>query len=54
MAEHKEFPFYGVQFHPEKNRYDFDPNLPINHEELGKKFTDYLSKFFVNECKKNN
>jgi hypothetical protein len=42
MIEFKKYPFYGVQFHPEK---------PDN--ELGIQVSRQFSLFFKNECNKN-
>jgi len=29
--EAKEYPFYGIQFHPEKNAYEWKSHLDVNH-----------------------
>jgi len=42
MIEFKEYPFYGVQFHPEQP-----------HTELGIQVARQFSLFFKNECNKN-
>jgi gamma-glutamyl hydrolase len=42
MIEFKQYPFYGVQFHPEQP-----------HTELGIQVSRQFSLFFKNECNKN-
>lgn len=56
--EAKEYPMYGVQFHPEKNIYEF-VNQKHNHATIPHDFnavlaSQYFANFFVNECRKNN
>ena len=47
------YPFYGIQFHPEKNRFEFRyANIP--HTTDAVKISQYFAEFFVNECRKNN
>lgn len=48
------FPIYGVQYHPEKNAFEYSTypgtNIPyeaIDHSEAGLAFSLYLSRFFV-------
>jgi len=48
------FPFYGVQYHPEKNPFEYgtykDTNIPyeaINHSDQAVEFSAYLARFFV-------
>merc|ERR1712168_1156095 len=54
-VEAKNFPFYGVQWHPEKNNFE--------HKTLYKEFpssangvltSQYMANFFVNEARKNH
>lgn len=53
------FPFYGVQYHPEKNNFEFGkytngiPYESINHAREGILTSQYLSNFFIQECRKN-
>ncbi|RWS27148.1 gamma-glutamyl hydrolase A-like isoform X1 [Leptotrombidium deliense] len=54
--EAKKYPIYGVQFHPEKNAYEFIVNS--NHRNTPHSFnsiltTQYFANFFVNETRKN-
>ena len=52
MYSFKDMPFYGFSFHPEAVIYDWvDRAIPQNDEEV--KFSQKLSKLFVNECRKN-
>lgn len=49
----KRYPFYGVQFHPEKNVYEWIRNRNISHTENAIKMTQYFARFFVHESRKN-
>ncbi|CAG9770693.1 unnamed protein product [Ceutorhynchus assimilis] len=51
--EHKDFPFYGIQFHPEKNQFEFKRNKGFPHTFNSIKVAQYFANFFVNECRKN-
>ncbi|XP_055844402.1 gamma-glutamyl hydrolase A [Episyrphus balteatus] len=51
--EHKRYPFYGVQFHPEKNLYEFIRNRGIPHMLEGILTSQYFAYFFVAETRKN-
>jgi len=53
MIEAKKYPFYGVQFHPEKNSFEWKDNLEINHEMGSIEVGHYFGNFFVNEARKN-
>jgi gamma-glutamyl hydrolase len=53
-----EFPFYGVQYHPEKNAYEYttypDTTIPyenIDHTEEGIAFSYYMSNFFLEKVR---
>lgn len=50
---HDRYPFYGVQFHPEKNLYEWIRNRNIPHSENAVKMAQYFARFFVNEARKN-
>lgn len=52
--ESKKYPFYGIQFHPEKNIYEFKSSLNIPHSSSAVKVSQYFANFFIDECKKNN
>lgn len=54
------YPFYGVQYHPEKNPYEFAtfhgtdiPYESINHSPDAIHFSFHLSNFFVNLTRQN-
>ncbi|XP_031631289.1 gamma-glutamyl hydrolase-like [Contarinia nasturtii] len=51
--EHKHYPFYGVQFHPEKNVYEWIRNRNITHTMDSIISSQYFAMFFINECRKN-
>jgi gamma-glutamyl hydrolase len=53
-VEHKNYPFYGFQFHPEKPNFIFHPNLPVNHSPEAREISQYVANFFVDEAKKNS
>ncbi|XP_034562236.1 gamma-glutamyl hydrolase [Notolabrus celidotus] len=48
-----QYPFYGTQWHPEKNAFEWmKPYIP--HTPSAIKVTFYMADFFVNEAKKNS
>lgn len=51
--EHKILPFYGIQFHPEKNIYEWVRNKNISHTPNAIKVSQYFADFFVNEARKS-
>lgn len=52
--EARNYPFYGLQFHPEKSQFSFEPSAHFNHSAFFIKHNRYFSDFFVNDCKENN
>lgn len=52
--EHKEFPIYGVQFHPEKNAYEWKKTNNNPHTANAILVQQYFANFFVNEARKNS
>jgi len=36
-VEHKQYPIYGVQFHPEKTSFIWYPTIPIPHNKKVRK-----------------
>ncbi|CAG2165857.1 unnamed protein product, partial [Oppiella nova] len=56
MFESINYPIYGVQWHPEKNPFEFAYNakyLNIPHNSSAIKVSQYMSSFFVDECRKS-
>nr|XP_034182266.1 gamma-glutamyl hydrolase-like [Osmia lignaria] len=51
--EHVTFPFYGLQFHPEKNLYEWIIGK-IPHGNHPTKAAVYFAEFFVSEARKSN
>ena len=49
--EHRKYPFYGVQFHPEKVLYEFVENQNISHLPEAAVASQYFARFFVEECR---
>jgi gamma-glutamyl hydrolase len=53
IVEGKNYPIYGVQFHPEKNMYEWLYPSAIPHSPDAVKVSTYLAQFFVSEARKN-
>jgi gamma-glutamyl hydrolase len=51
--EHKQYPLYGLQFHPEKNIYEWREDKAHNHSADGIRVSQYFANFFVNEARKS-
>ncbi|CAL7945516.1 unnamed protein product [Xylocopa violacea] len=51
--EHVTLPFYGLQFHPEKNLYEWIIGKKIPHGNNAIKVAQYFANFFINEARKN-
>lgn len=47
------YPFYGLQFHPEKNLYEWNRNENIPHGIYASRISQYFANFFVNEARTN-
>ncbi|KAL4442600.1 hypothetical protein ABPG74_007002 [Tetrahymena malaccensis] len=45
------YPMYGIQFHPEKNLYEWKVSAPHSYE--AEQLTQYFANFFVNQARKN-
>lgn len=48
----RKYPFYGTQFHPEKNIYEWTRDEKINHSPDAVRAAQYMANFFVNEARK--
>jgi len=48
-----QFPFYGVQFHPERNAFEWDHPEKTPHTGEAVEAMQYLARFYVSETKKN-
>ncbi|EGG21402.1 hypothetical protein DFA_01284 [Cavenderia fasciculata] len=51
--EAKDYPIYGVQWHPEKPLYEWTNTQDINHSYQSILANQYTANWFVNECRKN-
>ncbi|NXT85073.1 GGH hydrolase, partial [Zapornia atra] len=47
------YPIYGVQWHPEKNTFEWKNSTAIPHSPLAVKATYYIADFFINEARKS-
>ncbi|XP_064623925.1 gamma-glutamyl hydrolase-like isoform X3 [Lineus longissimus] len=54
MMEAFEYPFYGSQWHPEKNSYDMGYQDHIPHTFESARVAQYFANFFVDEARKSN
>ena len=52
--ESKKYPFYGLQFHPEKNIYEWKIGKKIPHSKNAVLVSQYFANFFVNEARNNS
>lgn len=51
--EHLTYPFYGVQFHPEKSLYEF-VSKDVPHSSAAVHSAQYFADFFINEARRNS
>ena len=49
--EHITYPFYGIQFHPEKNIYEWVDGKNIPHGKNATIVSQYFANFFIEEGK---
>lgn len=47
------YPFYGTQWHPEKNVYQWSIKYALNHDDHAVKVTQYFADFFISEARKS-
>ena len=45
----KSYPFYGVQWHPEVNRFQWAPDVQFPHSPYAVRVSSLLSEFFIDE-----
>jgi gamma-glutamyl hydrolase len=50
--EHIKYPLYGLQFHPEKNIYEWKEGKVHPHSAEAIRAAQYFANFFVNEGKR--
>ena len=53
LIEHKKYPFYGSQFHPEKIGFEWNPKISIERPKSGVLFAQYLLNFFMSEVERS-
>ncbi|XP_043477631.1 gamma-glutamyl hydrolase A-like [Leptopilina heterotoma] len=51
--EDRKYPFYGVQFHPEKNVYEWIEGRELAHGKNPTIVNQYFANFFVDEARKS-
>ncbi|XP_036953130.1 gamma-glutamyl hydrolase [Acanthopagrus latus] len=51
--EGKRYPFYGVQWHPEVNRFQWDSRLNFPHSRQAVQLSSLLAEFFSNEGRRS-
>uniref|UniRef100_A0A3Q2QXI7 folate gamma-glutamyl hydrolase n=1 Tax=Fundulus heteroclitus TaxID=8078 RepID=A0A3Q2QXI7_FUNHE len=51
--EGKRYPFYGVQWHPEVNRFQWSRKLNFPHSSNAVQLSSQLAEFFINEGRKS-
>ncbi|KAF7667469.1 hypothetical protein LDENG_00061430 [Lucifuga dentata] len=51
--EGKRYPFYGVQWHPEVNRFQWNSKLHFPHSPHAVQVSSLLAEFFVNEGRRS-
>ncbi|KAG9478851.1 hypothetical protein GDO78_012486 [Eleutherodactylus coqui] len=49
-----DYPFYGVQWHPEKNPFEWKKTSDISHTAEGVQVAFYMADFFVSEARKSH
>lgn len=52
--EHKKYPIYGHQYHPEKNAFIWYKELVVPHTQNAIALEQYYANFFVTEAKRNH
>lgn len=52
--EGKNFPIYGIQYHPEKSPFEWNESLNISRDPKAIRLSQNYGNFIVNEAKKND
>ena len=52
--EGKKYPFFGLQWHPEKSNYEWSPLQNINREPMSVIVGNIIGNFFVEYCRHTN
>ncbi|XP_067268548.1 gamma-glutamyl hydrolase [Pseudorasbora parva] len=52
--EGRAYPFYGVQWHPEVNRFQWKPRYNFPHSSNAVRISSLLAEFFVNEGRRSS
>uniref|UniRef100_A0A1B6M624 Folate gamma-glutamyl hydrolase n=1 Tax=Graphocephala atropunctata TaxID=36148 RepID=A0A1B6M624_9HEMI len=52
--ESAKYPIVGLQFHPEKNAFEWNPSQDISHSRKAVVSARYFFDWLVNEASKNN
>ncbi|EAR95915.1 gamma-glutamyl hydrolase (macronuclear) [Tetrahymena thermophila SB210] len=52
--EHKQYPIYAIQFHPEIERFNLLDGVNATHSPLQIETSKYFANFFVNQVRLNN
>ena len=47
------YPFYGIQWHPEKALFSFYPDSKIQHDRRTNEMMRYYADFMADECRNN-
>ena len=53
MIEGKQYPFYGVQFHPEKSNFEWYQPSNIPHQQEAILLSQHLANVFVSKAREN-
>lgn len=54
VFESHKYPFYGVQFHPEKVNFEFRKGANIPHNMDAIAVSQFFANFFIQEARKND
>lgn len=52
VIENKHYPIFGVQFHPEKNKYEHHASVIANREQETLELCDQMANMFLSQIKK--